>query len=82
MIEKAKNKAVKKPVKKKDAEALDIKADAEVAQCPGCRRMVLASRIVTCPKCNKQRCDRCGGHAGFRVCECIKEKKDARRNDD
>ena len=77
MIEKSKNKAVKKPVKKKDAIATGIKENAEVVQCPSCGRMVMASRVVTCPKCNKQRCDRCGGHKGFTVCECLKGKKDA-----
>jgi hypothetical protein len=76
MISEAKNKAIKKP-KKKDAEALGIKADADIKQCPSCKRMVEAKRIVTCPKCSNQRCDRCGGHTGFTVCECIKGKKDA-----
>jgi hypothetical protein len=77
MISKSKNKMQKKPVKKKDAIALGIKQEAEIVQCPGCHRMVLSARIVTCPKCGKSRCDRCGGHTGFTICECLKGNKNA-----
>jgi len=81
MIEKSKNKmmpkAKTKVVKKKDALALGINEGDRVIQCPSCGRMVQARRIKTCSNCAIQKCDRCGGHAGFTECECSKDKKNA-----
>ena len=80
MIEKSQNKMMPKAnvkvVKKKDAAALGINEGDRVVQCPSCGRMVQTRHIKTCSNCAVQKCDRCGGHQGFKMCDC-KDKKDA-----
>lgn len=71
MITNAKNKAVMKPKKKDEKPEF-----GNEAQCPACGRSVF-SLIWRCTKCGKVGCDRCGGHAGNRSCNCDKVKKDA-----
>jgi rubrerythrin len=70
MISESKNKAVKKPKKKEEKPEF-----GNEAICPNCGRTVF-SIIWRCPLCGKVRCDRCGGHAGLRKCDC-KATKDA-----
>lgn len=71
MITEAKNKAIKQTKKK-----VNVKPKPEnETQCPACGRTVF-SVIWRCPKCGKAGCDRCGGHAGLRACDCDKVKKD------
>lgn len=72
MIDKAKNKAIKKS-KKKEAEKPEF---GNERQCPSCGRTVF-NVIWRCLKCGKVRCDRCGGHAGMRKCNCDKVNKNA-----
>ncbi len=74
MITNAKNKAVKQPKKKAEE---DKPEPGNEAQCPACKRTNF-DVIWRCPKCGKVGCDRCGGHAGLRKCDCDKVKKDAR----
>ena len=77
MINKAKNKTIKRTVKKKDAEALGIKDGDKIVQCPACKRMVEAKHLITCPYCGKQGCDRCGIRCG-----CKKDNKNAGTDND
>jgi len=70
MINKAENKAIKKPKKKDEKPEF-----GNEAQCPACGRTVF-NLIWRCPKCGKAGCDRCGGHAGLRTCDCEKVNKD------
>ncbi len=72
MITEAKNKAIKRPKKKDEAEKPEF---GNEVQCPKCGRTNF-NQIVRCSKCGRVSCDRCNASQG--VCDCEKVKKDAK----
>lgn len=38
------------------------------AECPGCRRQVLAAALTTCPQCGERRCPACHSAGIVPVC--------------